>query len=328
MNKTYIKQSLIVVSALSACLLGCGKFSASPSNSLTSSSSSSEAGVASVVESMVGAISSATNDSEQVNHLAALEKSKFTLIQNAYAADETCSLARFSPAINPGSNCNATAGGKTVNANFNRCLSGTKQEYRLEGIVKLEFDSNATCNTWVSGNLPTSGSITRTVTSGFKQIPLANISDPTIVSTESLLNYKKIPYGGGIITTFQNDRKIISILGMHRNNENSFSHTLHTSVPLIVSGTRASNNRKIESGTLLVDHNNAKYTTTSNISNIEYVNNCCYPVLGTMDIEFSSESKIWNGQKQKVFFNTGTCGKVDIADNDGKITRHTLSACY
>ncbi len=275
-----------------------------------------------IADSAVSSVNGSLNDSEQANSYAVNTHPGFEVIPTAYAA--SCGSSRFSPAI--GGNCNSTAGTKTVISNFAGCTAGRSDEFIFEGQVTLTFDSNATCNTWLSGSgLPTSGSLTRTTTNFARVNP--NGSTVT-VSSANHSNYTGAVIGGGIVTTFGATTRSLTIAGLHRVRTSSaglliFDHSVTTTSPIVASGTRLAGNRVISGGTVKVDHNRAKFSSLANLSGLTWNSSCCHPISGSVTFSLTGAE---TGSIQ-VDYASGTCGQAIVTKNGESLGTVDLPSC-
>ena len=104
-------------------------------------------------------------------------------------------------------------------------------------------------------------------------------------------NYNGTSIGGGsrIIKNADATLSVIidGVTKIHsdRNNIPLWSQTVRTdpSAPLVLNQLNR-NGRNILSGTIIVDHNTANFTTTMVFSNVTYTSGCCYPTGGTVTI--------------------------------------------
>jgi hypothetical protein len=273
-----------------------------------------------VADSAVSSVNGALNDSEQANSYAL--RRGFEIIPTAYAV--SCGLSRFSPSV--GGNCAGTVGAKTVTANFNSCEAGRSDEFTFNGQVTLTFDSSATCNTWLGGiGLPTSGSVTRTTTNFTRTNPGGS---QVSVSSAAFPNYAGVSIGGGVTTTFGAATRLLTINGLHRVRTSAtgrevFDHTVSTTSPIVVSGTRLGGNRVISSGTVKVDHNLAKFSSTASMSGLSWNSSCCHPIAGklTFALVGTDTSSI------VIDYATGTCGVANITKNGDSLGTLDLPGC-
>lgn len=326
MRKVYKLLILQVIIAFSACGPGGSGLSTNQSSAM------SEDGVLNTLESALSVANSAFNDVERVNTLTF--KSTKSFFNLAYAA--SCGIDRFSPSIGS-ANCNNTENQKTVLAQFSGCTAGIQNDYSLNGTVKLSFNSSSTCDSWITGNIPTSGDVTRT-TSEFTR---KNSDNSTItIDSNSHVNYDNtVTIGGGIKTIFQptttininNQIKVVSqryvqVDGMQRIKKLSsgttyFEHLIKTNSPLSILGSRSENYREVN-GSMIVYHNKAKYTAIHSFSHVTWASNCCYPTEGTVTTTTSGSLT----GTISADFKTGTCGEVNVTANTVS-TKIKLAAC-
>jgi hypothetical protein len=274
-----------------------------------------------VADSAVSTVSGSLNDSEQANSYA-MHRTHFDIIPTAYAAG--CGLSRFSPSI--GSNCNATTGGETVVSNFVDCTAGRSDEFTFNGQVALTFDSNATCNTWISGSgLPTSGTVTRTTTNFTRSNPGGS---SVSVSSANFTNYAGTVIGGGVTTTFGNGTRTLTVNGIHRVRTSTagttvFDHSVSSTAPIVVSGTRLGGNRVISSGTIKVDHNLAKFSSTASMAGLTWNSSCCHPISGTLTFAMTGTQT----GSLVIDYASGTCGEAQITKDGTFLGTLELPGC-
>lgn len=273
-----------------------------------------------VADSAVSSVNGALNDSEQANSYAL--RRGFEIIPTAYAA--SCGLSRFSPAV--GGNCNSTSDGKTVVANFASCTAGRSDEFTFDGQVALAFDSNATCNQWLSGTgLPTSGSVTRTTTNFTRANPGGS---SVSVSSANHVNYAGSTIGGGATTAFGSGTRTLTISGLHRIRTSSagrtvFDHSVTTTAPIVVSGTRLGGNRVISSGTVKVDHNLAKFSSTASLAGLAWNASCCHPISGSVTFALAGKET----GSITVDYASGTCGEAKVTKDGDFLGTLELPGC-
>ena len=113
------------------------------------------------------------------------------------------------------------------------------------------------------------------------------------VSSNEKSDYKGNSYGGGrLLTHLGDDLWEIEILGQHRSYKNSRGRELvnvsiSTIDPIVISGDYQSQNRTLVSGEIQVTHNLAKSTATHTFNNIQYSDQCCYPISGQLSIDIT-----------------------------------------
>lgn len=142
-------------------------------------------------------------------------------------------------------------------------------------------------------------------------------------------NYNNVSIGGGAEITKRADGSVlITINGINKNHTDRndalvWTHSVHTdpSSPLVLNQL-ARNGRSISSGTVIVDHNESKFTATLVFNNVTYTTstsstgNCCYPVSGTLSVTLSGSR---TGTGTLTF--SQTCG---TATYSGDISGETL----
>lgn len=278
-----------------------------------------------MVVSALGVISSALNDQEQVNQLALYRAAPHPLwdllVPSAYAASE-CNRSRFSPYLGPASSCSGTAGDKTVMVHYNGCHPGGFSYLSLYGTAQMSFSSPETCNAWIKGEgMPTSGSVTRT-TNNYQR--LSGRLSVSMDSTDQE-NYEGVLVGGGVITAFAPSYHEVMVLGVTRigrwNDKVIFNHSIITPVPLFVTGNKEDNNRTIASGGIQIDDNLKGYKLNATVSGLPFVNNCCYPVGGSLSFVRTGGA---TGSMTVNF--SSTCGQIS-GDIDGASFTTTLRSC-
>jgi hypothetical protein len=105
------------------------------------------------------------------------------------------------------------------------------------------------------------------------------------------------------------------------NNQVIFNHSVTTPVPLLVTGNKEDNNRLISSGGIQIDDNLKGYTLNATVSSLPFVNNCCYPVGGTLNFARSGSQ---TGSLSVTF--SSTCGQIS-GNLDGVNFTTTLHSC-
>lgn len=315
MNKTFLTLLLVPCAFLAAC---------SNSDSTATITINGDSTVM-TVESALSTINGALNDAEQVNSYAMRTKpqSIFSFFNTAEA--EACSLTRFSPVIGS-ANCLGTTNNRTVLSQFNSCTAGQQNEFVFRGTVAMTFDTAATCNTWIGGTaLPTTGNLVRTSTDFERFNP-----DGSSVKTSSAphVNYLGSTIGGGIKTSFGVNTRTVEVLGLHRNGLKadgtaSFDHSVYSTQPLVVTGTKAAGTREVTSGELKVDHNGLSYSVLASVSGLKWASNCCHPTEGTISWAMTGT----NTGNLTVSFSTGSCGSAQVSYSSGSTQNLTLVSC-
>ena len=322
-----MKTNILLVSVLCASALasGCAQDpNSGPSN--LSTSNATEDSVLHIADSVLAVMGSALNDVEQsVSIVKAKKPSKFSLIENAYAG--ACSLDRFLPPIGS-TTCLGAPIANIVNVVYSNCTIGSGNEFVMNGNVLLTFDAAQTCSNWINGGaLPTSGKVTRTMNALTR-----TFANGAVVTNSSTLhsNYKGQNISGGIETTFDGaDTRRVKVHGIHRTRSlpgqvTGFDHSVRTTQTIEISGTQAAGNRTMTEGTVVVDHNQAKYSVSVSPVNgnaPSWSNNCCYPVSGEITL---TATGTLSGTMSVVF--DSTCGRATLSN--GAVSQVLqLSAC-
>lgn len=290
-----------------------------------------------IVESAVGSVNGAMNDTEQTPSFAynrplspqRLERDWATLASNwiypsAHAA--ACSLTRFSPSIGSTS-CAGTEEDRTVLSQFDSCTVGKKERLKMEGTVKLSFDAAATCDSWIDGgDLPTSGSVTRTTSDMTRH---NGVGTKVTTSSDEHQNYLGETLGGGVRSTFADGSRSIEILGMRRQKLHSrtgrviFDHSVHTTQALVIEGRLNDGDRRIASGEIVVDHNKKGYSSVATFAGLKWSADCCHPVEGTMTFTHSGSKS----GTLSVDFASGECGSPTISNEEGSEETFVMRSC-
>jgi hypothetical protein len=98
----------------------------------------------------------------------------------------------------------------------------------------------------------------------------------------------------------------------------------HTVTASNISVTGAAGDR-VASGTVTVQHNILKYTTTTTFTNVGYGEPlCCFPTSGSVSTTFSSGSNA--GKTEKLSF-SAACGEAELTDAAGQSFPITLQFC-
>lgn len=243
-------------------------------------------------------------------------------VLSADAAAVACSDSRFSPALSSGG-CSATSA--VVEANYSDCTAGAQNEVTLHGKTLLSFDAKATCDNFIGGLPLSSGSAVWT-TDEFIRTGTGGSSVTT--TSGAVKNYLSQSVGGGAKFTFGATSNTLNILGLHRSSTGgsslgAFDHTVSTTIPFTVTGTKAALNRHVVSGTVVIDDNNLLLTATGTVTNLTWPGNCCYPTSGSVNFDVKGT---YVGTA-KLDFNSGTCGVVNFTNLNGSVTKLTIQAC-
>jgi hypothetical protein len=106
----------------------------------------------------------------------------------------------------------------------------------------------------------------------------------------------------------------------------NWNHTVSTdpSNPLVFVGTGSS--KVLNSGTIILQHNLAKYTSTSVVSSpLVFSNaNCCFPTSGSLTATFSGGP--YDGKTETIEYSSD-CGEATLVNSAGVTSSITLSDC-
>lgn len=277
------------------------------------------------VEASMHTMNSSMNDTEAAENYAVVPNKKIIdlLIPKAYAY--ACEFDRFTPTVSGASTCVGTENDATVTENFDGCNAGNSARVYREGQIKLAFSSPATCDTWVQGNLPTSGGLVLTTTNYASHLGANRFR----ITSESRVNYLGETLGGGVSVSYGVSSRQVDINGVHYIGDrvlntktvNFLDYTVSTPTALTVSGRKVDGNRQITAGTIKVDNNRRRYTMTATVSDLQWTAGCCYPTAGTLT--FTRTGSLTSNLK--VIFNP-SCNEVDFEEGDA-IGRLSLSQC-
>jgi hypothetical protein len=79
------------------------------------------------------------------------------------------------------------------------------------------------------------------------------------------------------------------------------------------------------SGTITVQHNLLKYTSTTTFSSVGYAEpGCCFPTAGRVSTSFSKGANV--GKTESIAF-SAICGETTLTNADGSTVPLTLEHC-
>ena len=250
-----------------------------------------------IAESIEASLLSAGGVMDDSSNQDMTAQSKFSFISHAYAG---CSRTL------------SHQGNGTCVRNVN-CDYGA---YLWSGSVTLEFANQTQCHLNGTGD-----SFTRSV--NFSRTgPRGTIQ--TTSQTRTTWDGQSVGGGSEVEQTSSDGNLSMNILGTHKiltkkTGGIGFDISVKTQSPLI-SNKLARSGRVIQSGTIEVFHNRMGFTVTQEISNLQYSSDCCYPVSGTIQSNWSGQL---SGSAQVRFI---SCGQFEIL-KDGVSSTHTMSAC-
>jgi hypothetical protein len=131
--------------------------------------------------------------------------------------------------------------------------------------------------------------------------------------------------GLGANTTCDGQRQI-TIQGAHYTGQSgraTWDHTVSTDFPITIQGH--GEGRKLLSGTVRTQHNQAKYESISTItSTLTFDKNCCFPTGGSISTAFVGGQL--NGKTETLTYGP-ECGEARLEDSSRKQTGLTLHHC-
>jgi hypothetical protein len=289
-------QSILLISMLGLILSGCAKKIEEANVEVDPVEAAVETGitvVSGLADEQAGSAFAKSNKSTP-NIWRAL------LGEQAYAA--ACSRAVFA-------SCNA--GVKQVT--YDTCQV-TGYPLDISGQVSLAY-SDAGC-----GLSNTNDSVTRTY-----DITISGPRGGSIAhDSASAADYRGSSYGGGGRLSKTASGWQIEVLGRHSvlsfRSKTLFNISARTLTPIQVSGSLSRAGRTVTSGQLEINHNIAKFTAVFTANNLQYSNNCCHPIGGSLSVNYSG-SKTGSAT---VTFNS--CGSATV-DQGGQQQQIQLSYC-
>ncbi len=106
--------------------------------------------------------------------------------------------------------------------------------------------------------------------------------------------------------------------------EKFWDHTVSTGAAgITVTGSGAN---RVASGTITVQHNLAKYTSTTTFNNVAFGDtNCCFPTGGTVSTTFEDGPNM--SKTETLSFTGAACGEATLTAADGTTSTVTLQHC-
>lgn len=138
--------------------------------------------------------------------------------------------------------------------------------------------------------------------------------------------------GGGVHAEVASSVRTITFRGLQRTFYSAtlvqiFNHSLETTTsPIQVSGSLATNDRRVEAGTMVLHHNRVKYNLAAEFDATDKVTwqsaSCCYPTTGKIN---GTLSGALSGSVTLQF--TSTCGQATFTNQYGASSTITLNQC-
>lgn len=199
-------------------------------------------------------------------------------------------------------------------ASYNNCTPSFSSGL-LSGVVQLDY-SDSQCSTATKGN-----SVHRT----FDLIYTTERGFRFDVSSESHSTYDGRSLGGGSRLTVGEGGYELEILGRHNKifgpaGRLLFDFSISTTAPVSILGGLAREHRVLDGGEIAIDHNLARFTTQLRPQQLAWSKDCCYPVSGGLEIEYSGSR---SGKGVVTFLG---CESAQIAV-DGETRTLTFDPC-
>ena len=149
------------------------------------------------------------------------------------------------------------------------------------------------------------------------------------LNTEEISGYDQPKTGGfgvacqgqGGNSTCEAQREI-TIAGAHYTG-GRWDHTVSTDTPVVIQGHGAT--RNVLSGTVRVQHNQAKYTSiTAVTSTLTHTEGCCFPTGGSIRTTFVGGA--FDGKSESMTYGPG-CGESTLSDTENQRTGLALHHC-
>lgn len=197
-------------------------------------------------------------------------------------------------------------------ATYSSCEVGA---FTLSGSAQLQYSQNS-CSMNMTGD-----SVTRT----YNLERVGPRGGTLNVSSDTKADYRgSLSYGGGGRITKTVAGFSLDVLGKHKalkvRDRAVYDISIRTISPLQIVGGLERANRTIQSGQLEVNHNRAGQTAVWTYNNVQFSSQCCHPVSGTIDINWSGAK---TGQAQMTFQG---CGLAQVTEG-GQSTQVEMSYC-
>ncbi len=202
---------------------------------------------------------------------------------------------------------------------YNSCSAGS---YTAAGTIALTYNTDLGCNESIVG-IPSGGTTVTRTTQSFILTAANGVTTKT--SSEPFSNYLGSPVGGGETLFIIGPQSFsLNINGFTRVRAATdgtvfFSHSMRTTLPLIVSGSRTTNNRNINNGSMLIDNNGSRYSSVLQFFSVAYAGTCCHPVSGNMTATYTGSFN----STISMTFKSSPCGSAEITTMAGGNTSTT-----
>lgn len=261
-------------------------------------------------------------------------------IGTAHAADWSCTARLLDPPFTgPGSytltpgDCSVTIGGKTISADWSSTFTldyGTSCDVLHRSIFNQAVNCSLTRTTDANGNTrtftgPDGGSYSVTHNTNGQGTGW----DSSVSPAPSNAGVTVTCGVGGCSAGFT-----VAIAGSHLSGDVSgpkgasaklWDHTVSTGSGGI--SVTHSGSSMLASGTVTVQHNRAKFTSTTTFESVVYGDaNCCFPTGGSVSTQFSGGP--FKGKTETLTFSaSAACGDAQLTRPDGTSAALTLTHC-
>lgn len=232
-----------------------------------------------------------------------------------------------------GLNCEVDDSGKSLMLAYNSCNFGNNSAV-WDGALILTSSAPVSC-----GSVPSQdpgATLLRTFAPGTTRA-IGNSVHVAQVDTATPSGFET-PVSGGSLTTYVSaSRRTLEIKGIHvlsqkifRGNGNSnrvqteADHTLSTVAGSALEMTITAEGDVTVNGTVLVQHNLARYVGASVFEDVKYVAGCCHPQAGTVTTTLRGSR---TGTETLEFTNS-ECGSAKFKNEQGGESSLTLSRCF
>jgi hypothetical protein len=261
-------------------------------------------------------------------------------IGTAHAADWSCSARTLDPpfagpgtyTLTPG-DCSVTIAGKTISADWSSTFSleyGSACDLLHRSIFNQAASCSLTRTTDANGNArtftgPDGGSYSVTHNTHGQGTGWDTTVSPAPTNAGVVTTCGAGGCASGFTLDIAGSHLLGNVSGPKGGSAKLWDHTVSTGtggVTVSHSGTSM-----VASGTVIVQHNRAKFTSTTTFDSVTYADaNCCFPTGGSVSTAFSSGP--YEGKTETLTFSaTGACGDAQLTRPDGTTASLTLTHC-
>ena len=222
----------------------------------------------------------------------------------------------------------------TCTADWSACGSDGKKTRSVtctDATSGNSYTKSVTLAFFLNGGSPDTTCKTNSAGKYFVRTYTSTLTDANGTYTDTTVaanNYLGTSIGGGTtITRGTGTNYLLSIGGITRTlasaaGKTVWNHSIHSdpAAPLQLNQL-ARAGRIISSGTVIVDHNLAKFTANMAFSDVTYTAGCCYPTSGTIATTYTGSK---TGTATLTF--SSTCGSASLVEGS-TTTAMTMKAC-